>query len=749
METRRMIGALTAAMLVFFAWSLLAPKIFPTQPAPKASDTKRPAGGSTTRPSVATDASSRPTTTARSTTQGELKTSTTTSQPTGEAPAEEPLLRAADHEPRMILLGSDDPNSEFRVMLKLNSRGAAVEDADLTPILNRYRNFPKGDPRGANKKDDPFDSYDLLRPLRDPHSGTTYRSLSTQEINIFFPTAEKAQTGTKPSKGADAADQGQWAALDVADRDWQVERRHEKDADVAVCSLVVEADRKPIVRLVKTYTLPKGANDLKVDLQVESLDGRSRQIILTQNGPVNLGEVHASSESRKVYYATCSKKPVRNEKGELKEPGEYATGRVERNETFTDQDKKKPARPVSLPPTGTKGKLLWLALGSQYFVTIMTPVNDARKDDPSSIEAAQTFHNIPAMESNEAGDMSFRFVSCPKQVEPSRPATLRFDVYLGAKERGVFQDEKNHAAYVDRDYMGTITGEYQWCVSTSLAELMGRLLIGLHDWVWPHNWGFAIIILVLIVRVLLHPLTKYGQVSMTRTQSRMAELQPKLDELKRKFGGDRNKLNQETMALYRKEGVNPASNIMTCLPMMLQMPIWIALWATLSNTIELRHASFMIIPGKWILDLSAPDAIYRFSQSFSLIFITVDAINILPFLWGLSMYLQQKMTPQVKTSDQMEQQQRMMSMMSVVFTVMFYNFPSGLTMYIMASNFFGILEQWRIRRHIAADKAKQAVAPPVETTADTKKPKGFLGNLMEKVEKFDEHQRRARSERKK
>jgi len=360
-----------------------------------------------------------------------------------------------------------------------------------------------------------------------------------------------------------------------------------------------------------------------------------------------------------------------------------------------------------------------------------------------------TTHNAGV---GEAADLSFRFVSRPTAIGSGRSAEFRFDLYIGPKERDRFQDAANHPAYVERHYIGTIQEEYAWCVWTPLAELMSKLLIGLHDWVWPHNWGLAIIILVLVVRVLLHPLTKKGQVSMTKMQARMAELQPKVDELKKKYANDKTKMNQEMMALYRKEGINPAGNLMNCLPMMLQMPIWVALWAALSNTIELRHASFIIIPGRWILDLAAPDALYRFDHPVPLLFFSIDAINVLPFLWGLSMVLQQKLTPRPKpgrTTEQMEQQQRMMYIMSVVFTVMFYNFPSGLTLYIMASNFFGLLEQWRIRKHIEAEQAQPVPVPSGESGAIAKKSPGFFGSLLQKVEKFDQEQRSIKSTRKK
>jgi YidC/Oxa1 family membrane protein insertase len=633
-------------------------------------------------------------------------------------------------------------------MLKINSRGASIDDADLTPLLPRYRNFPKGDRRAElDKVEDPFDSYDMLRPVRDHESGATYRSMTTQEINILETGAEapapaKGST-SRPSQGAAMKEH----PIDLSDRDWQVERRHAADRDMAVCTLVIESAGKPTLKLVKTYTLLKGQYDVTMDLKVESLDDRPHEVIVTQDGPVDIREIDIRNDSRKVYFASSVDKDSTTGKDVIK------TGRAERKDTFGGSDKEKTPRPFPLPTPKVGGRLVWAALGNQYFAAIMTPVNAERKADFSQMEAAQAVHLTTNKGVNEVGDLSFRFVTKPTAVAPGKSADLRFDLYIGPKERNLFTDGTHHPSYVDRKYLGTILEEYSWCANDWLAEFMSKLLIGLHDYIWPHNWGLAIIILVLVVRVILHPLTKKGQVSMNRMQTKMADVAPKLDDLKKKYGNDKNKLNQETMLLYRKEGINPASNVMNCLPMMLQMPIWVALWASLSNTIELRHASFMIIPGRWILDLASPDAIYRFDSPVNLLFFNVDAINVLPFLWGISMALQQKFTPRPKpgrSNEQLEQQQRMMYIMSIVMTVMFYNFPSGLTLYIMASNFFGLVEQWRIRKHLEADQAHPA---PVPVAADggavAPKSRGLFGKLMDRVEKFDQQQRMARSDKKK
>ncbi len=751
MEPRRLITALAASMLVFFVWVAIAPRIMPPPPSPVPAATQ-PADQAASGMAAASRPTSQSVAVA-SRTPPRVGAPPSPATPIPAAPgraAGTHRLRVDQASPRRVQLGSDDPedaSNAFKLMVMLNSRGASVEEVDLTPLLARYRNYPKGDPRADLDKDvDPFDSYDLLRPLKDDKSGATHHSFATEEINILFAGGSAPATATAGDQPQGAEDKGDWHAVNLADKHWSIQRRYEDEREKAVCTIDIEADGRKLLRVVKTYTIATAGYDVCMDLHVESLDGRPHRVILTQRGPLNVHKQDMRGDSRKVYYAIAT--------GELIE-----TGITERKETVSEKKDeqgntvKLELQPVPLPGPDVEGKFLWAALGNQYFATIVTPTDAEGKADSTAIEAAQVVHLTDNTGADENGDLTFRLISRAVEVKPGKPLDLHFDMYLGPKEQTLFMDAKGHAAYVERNYMGTIQEEYYFCVWAPLAELMSNLLIGLHDWVWPHNWGLAIIILVLVVRVILHPVTKKGQVSMSRMQVKMGELQPKIEEIKKKYGNDRNKLNTETMALYKKEGINPASNLMSCLPMGLQMPIWVALWATLSNTIELRHASFMIIPGHWILDLAAPDALYRFARPVRLLLFEIDAINVLPFLWGLSMVLQQRLMPRPKsgkTSEQLQQQQRMMYIMAVVFTVMFYSFPSGLTLYIMASNFFGLLEQWRIRQHLEAEQEKpKSATPPDGGPAPKKKSKGLAASVMEKFEKFDQQQRAIKSSKKK
>ncbi len=239
------------------------------------------------------------------------------------------------------------------------------------------------------------------------------------------------------------------------------------------------------------------------------------------------------------------------------------------------------------------------------------------------------------------------------------------------------------------------------------------------------NYGVVIIILVFLVRLALHPLTKKSQVSM----SKMSKLAPRTEEIKKKYADNKTEMNKQLMALYKEQGATP---IMSMLPMMAQMPIWIALYSAIYASIELRGAQFLPF---WITDLSAPDALVRFQGVTLPLFGMVDSLNLLPILMGVAFYLQQKLTPtqaSASTNPQMAQQQKMMMvMMPILFPLMFYKVASGVNLYIMASTFVGVIEQHVIRRHIE-NQERQEAQGLVSATAKTggkvkrKKPKPFF-----------------------
>ncbi len=194
------------------------------------------------------------------------------------------------------------------------------------------------------------------------------------------------------------------------------------------------------------------------------------------------------------------------------------------------------------------------------------------------------------------------------------------------------------------------------------------------------NYGVNIILLTILIKILFYPLTKKSFQSMKAMQ----KLQPRMERLKENYKDKPDELNKAVMEMYREEGVNPLGG---CLPMFLQIPVFVGLYNALLNAVELRHAPF----AGWIQDLAAPDRL----GSMQLPFVTGAGIPILTLIMGASMLIQQKMTP-TTTADPM--QQRMMMLMPVVFTFMFINFPAGLVLYWLVNNILTIGQQYMINR---------------------------------------------------
>lgn len=289
----------------------------------------------------------------------------------------------------------------------------------------------------------------------------------------------------------------------------------------------------------------------------------------------------------------------------------------------------------------------WVAMLEHYFVSAWVPqVGDNN----------QLYTNYTSN-----GDAVIGFKAPAITVDANQNATASAILYVGPK----LQDELEVLAdgldlTVDFGFLFMISQPLHW------------LLLAIQSIVV--NWGVAIIVITLIVKGLMYPLTKAQYTSMAK----MRDLQPKMQQLKERFGDDRQKMGQATMELYRKEKVNPAGG---CLPMLIQMPIFLALYWVFLESVELRHAGF----GLWLTDLSSKDPYY-----------------ILPILMGISMFVMQKMQPMTATDPM---QQKIMQYMPVMFTVFFFWFPSGLVLYWLVSNVISIVQMKIIFRGM--EKAKQ------------------------------------------
>lgn len=347
------------------------------------------------------------------------------------------------------------------------------------------------------------------------------------------------------------------------------------------------------------------------------------------------------------------------------------------------------------------GKVDWLAVRNKYFAAIMIP------KDPTMVEGAyvegQTFPST---------NLGLKEIYNVRLVVPFKGTDIErrsIDLYIGPVDYDLLKEiNLNLTALVD---FGSFFG-LKFVVRPIAEYLLLPLLKFLNQFI--PNYGFVIIIFSLIIKIVVYPLTRKSFQSMKKMQL----LQPKITELKEKFKDDPQKMNKETMKLYQTYGVNPAGG---CLPILLQMPIFIALWGLFQAATELRQQPFVF----WINDLSTPDIIY--DMGFKLPLFGVQEISGLAILMGVTTFFQQKMS--IKDP----KQQALVYMMPIMLTILFMTFPSGLNLYYFMFNVFSIAQQYYIN-HKQSDIELVPVDP-------SKRKTGFMQRLMEAAEQQSKQQK--------
>ena len=294
------------------------------------------------------------------------------------------------------------------------------------------------------------------------------------------------------------------------------------------------------------------------------------------------------------------------------------------------------------------GDIGWAGTKTKYFLAAFVPV-DAGRIVSKSFQGAEESIGL-SLETEKAEDGNHEYLVYVGPLDYNNLKT--FDLGL---ERAV---------------------DFGWKWISPLSRLVFSFMLIVNR-VVP-NYGLVIIVLSVLIKILFWPLTQKSFKSMREMQ----KVQPALQELREKHKDDPKKLNEEMWKLYKQRGINPAGG---CLPMLLQMPVFIALFNLLSRTIELRRAPFFL----WINDLSAPDVMAKLP--FSLPFIG-NNLSVLPILMGIAMFIQQKMS----STD--PKNKAMTYMLPVIFTVIFYRFPSGLVLYWLVNNILTIMHQYLLAR---------------------------------------------------
>lgn len=283
----------------------------------------------------------------------------------------------------------------------------------------------------------------------------------------------------------------------------------------------------------------------------------------------------------------------------------------------------------------------WAAMIQHYFVTAWIPDKVTTSDYYSRV--------------TPQGLYVIGMVNAPITVQPQEKIMVQSKLYTGP----ALVDRLQKAA---PGLQLTIDYGIFWFISVAIFWLMQKI----HDFIG--NWGWSIVITTLIIKLLFYHLSAKSY----RSMSMLKKLQPRMERLKELYGNDRQKLTQATMDLYRQEKVNPMGG---CLPILVQIPVFIALYWVLVESVQLRQAPFIL----WIHDLTARDPYY-----------------ILPVLVGLSMFLQQRLSPPPPDPTQA----KVMMFMPVIFTALFINFPAGLMLYWFVNNMLSFTQQWYIMRTV-------------------------------------------------
>jgi YidC/Oxa1 family membrane protein insertase len=301
------------------------------------------------------------------------------------------------------------------------------------------------------------------------------------------------------------------------------------------------------------------------------------------------------------------------------------------------------------------GSIGWLAYEEDYFISALIPEDGGNASVVSQV--------LPS------GVLEAKYALSPHYIDPQGQISGRFTLYFGPRDQTILKAlDKNLDLAINFGFTNVI------------AKPLHLTLRFLYRYV--KNYGIAIIILTILIKIIFWPLTHKSYKSMKEMQ----KLQPLMKKMREKYKNDKAQMNRELMGLYKTYKVNPMGG---CLPMVIQIPVFFALFRILGTSIELRHAPFFL----WINDLSSPDRLFHFP--FSIPFMSPPyGIPVLTLLMGASMFIQQKLTPTPGDPAQA----KMMLFLPLIFTVMFVNFPSGLVLYWLTNNLISIGQQYRIKR---------------------------------------------------
>jgi len=582
-----------------------------------------------------------------------------------------------------MIVGGPLTDADARIQLQLTARGAGIERVLFAQQWKTASARVAAERAMAGKGEfPPDDERYRLEPI-DTLAGQSVPLLAVHSLIV---------DGVAVNMFAAAGGASIWSAA----------------GDGAFETVVHDEAGASIVKARRSFTISR--HELRITQSVESLDGKEHRVRWLYYGPGDLTlEPGSLMDIRRFMIGALL--------SEKRDPGQSIVLSNDTSMVRSSVVSQLEAGQWDLWPTAAstaeQRTLSWFGTTNRYFALAIHSGADNEKGIPS-LRAAPAVERIQAQFGDPlaTGLPIFTVVTSGEQViVPGTASAMRLGVYAGPLERRVLLDDAEPMSALNM--IGMIVYEMggccTFCTFSWLANGLVIFLGLLHDWV-VFDWGLAIIALTIIVRLALHPLTRSSQISIARFSKQMSTLKPELDALQKRFAGDKARMQQEQMRLYREKGMNPMGCLGGLAPMVLQMPIWMALYAVLYIAFELRQQPaffgvFQAISPDWgfLGDLSAPDMFIPLPISVNLYLFTLESINLVPLLMGVVFWLQQKYSapPATALTPEQEQQQKIMKiMMPIMFPIMLYNAPSGLTLYIATSTFIGFLESKRIRAQI-------------------------------------------------
>lgn len=625
---------------------------------------------------------------------------------TSDHPAEETPPAASEEKPakpewpvhpeREVLLGSADPDSGFFLNVKLSSRGAAVESIDF----NDPR-YPRVGQRGT--------------PLTVVGSNpmTSLRTFGTRLVDFDGPLPDG----------------------NLAKATWEVLPSNTPDEEVAF--RIVTPDGK--LQITKTYSLERlpveqarqqSVRDddwrgyrLKLKVELRNLSSGVRSCAYQLQGPVGvpLEDSVNSSKFRDVRM------------GFLLPKGEVESRQLSATKVFEKEKERNQeiwTRPVK-----------YLGVDVRFFAALVEVLGD-QVQSPTVSKTQAVLVSAPLDEKEKQfSDVSVQFDSIDYRLAAAGKdgdrASAEFSLLTCPKRDALLSplSASSIIFYDSNSGTGVLTFTFLW--KLMLGEQVCRLLVWLlHSFhAWGAPYGIAIMLLTVVVRTAMFPLSKRQAAS----SHIMKQMQPKMKELQKKYKDNKEQLSRAQMELYREHNFNPAAG---CLPGMVQIPIFVALYTAISVSVDLRMAKFL-----WIDNLASPDALFNFG--FKVPFLGWEQFNLLPFLTIGLFVAQQKLTMPPPADEEQAMQYRMMNFMMIFMGVMFYRVPAALCIYFIASSIWGLGERWLIERlHLAdapgeapATTAALATAGAAPTTGsaspakpDTPEKSSLIGSMWQKLQ---------------